>query len=87
MHNAEWSMENEKSIFQSLCILHGAFSIGSEGAVMLAWAWDWLWWLAWYAVVAGGWLAWFRAHQRAERLDRELTVMANALRYRERTRT
>jgi hypothetical protein len=54
---------------------------------MLAWVWDWLWWLAWYALVAGGWLAWFRAHQRAERLDRELTVMANALRYRERSRT
>jgi hypothetical protein len=54
---------------------------------MLAWLWDGLLWLAWYGVVVGGWLAWFRAHQRAERLDRELTAMAHALRYRERSRT
>lgn len=38
---------------------------------MGAWAWDWLLWLAWYAVVLGGWGAWFRAHQRAARLERE----------------
>jgi hypothetical protein len=48
---------------------------------MLGWLLDWGWWLGWYAVVAGGWLAWWRAHQRANRLDRELTVMAQSLRY------
>ena len=49
---------------------------------MLGWVVDWLWWLAWYGVVAGGWWCWWRAHVRAERLDRELTVMASSLRYR-----
>lgn len=38
---------------------------------MLGWAWDWLLWLGWYAVVGGGWLAWWKAHCRAARLERE----------------
>jgi hypothetical protein len=38
---------------------------------MLAWAWDWLWWLAWYALVLGGWFGWARATRRANRLERE----------------
>lgn len=38
---------------------------------MLGWAWDWLWWLAWYGVVVGGWLCWWAAHRRAARLERE----------------
>jgi hypothetical protein len=48
---------------------------------MLGWLWDWLWWLAWYALVAGGWLAWWRAHARARRLQDELTLMAHSWRY------
>lgn len=38
---------------------------------MLGWLWDWLMWLAWYAVFLGGWFAWWRAHCRAQRLERE----------------
>jgi hypothetical protein len=38
---------------------------------VLAWAWDWLLWLAWYAVVTGGWLCWVRANRRAARMERE----------------
>jgi hypothetical protein len=38
---------------------------------MLAWVWDWLWWVAWYVVVMSGWLCWWAAHRRAERLERE----------------
>lgn len=37
--------------------------------------------VGWYALVAGGWLCWWKAHQTAQRLDRELTLMAKALRY------
>jgi hypothetical protein len=54
---------------------------------MLAWLWDWLGWLGWYALVLGGWWGWFRAHQRAGRLDRELTRLAHALRYTDRSRS
>lgn len=42
---------------------------------------NWLLWAGWYALVAGGWLCWFAAHQRAERLRKELTVMAHSWRY------
>jgi hypothetical protein len=54
---------------------------------MLTWIWDWLLWLGWYALVLGGWLAWFRAHARAERLDRELTRLAHSLHYTDRAKT
>lgn len=48
---------------------------------MLAWAWDVLWWLAWYALACGGWIAGGFAQHRANRLDRELTFLASRLRY------
>lgn len=48
---------------------------------MLRWLLDTLWAVGWYALVVGGWLCWFRAHQRAAQLDRQLTVMAASLRY------
>jgi hypothetical protein len=48
---------------------------------MIAWAWDWLLWLAWYGLLVGGWLAWWRAHRKAAQLDHELTVMASSWRY------
>lgn len=38
---------------------------------MLGWLLDWLGWLAWYALVAGGWLCWWRANRRAAQLERE----------------
>lgn len=43
--------------------------------------WDWILWLGWYGVLGGLWLAWWRAHSKAARLERELTVMASSLRY------
>lgn len=48
---------------------------------MIRWLSAWLLTVGWYALLAGGWVCWFKAHQRAERLDRELTVMASSLRY------
>lgn len=45
------------------------------------WLLDWLWWLAWYGLVAGGYLCWWKAHCRANRLNRELTRLAYSLRY------
>lgn len=43
--------------------------------------WDWILWLGWYGGLVGGWLCWWTAHRRAERLDHELTVLASSLRY------
>lgn len=48
---------------------------------------DWGLWLGWYALVLGGWWGWWRAHRRAQRLDRELTRLAYSLRYTQKTRT
>lgn len=48
---------------------------------MLRWLWNGLLTVGWYALIAGGWLCWFKAHARAERLDRQLTAMAHSWRY------
>lgn len=42
---------------------------------------SWLWEIGWYALLVGGWLCWLVAHQRAEKLERQLAVMAHSWRY------
>ena len=48
---------------------------------MLRWLWSWVGELGWYALIAGGWVCWFKAQARAKDLDRQLTAMAHSWRY------
>lgn len=48
---------------------------------MLRWLWSWAWSVGWYVLLLSGWVCWFTAHQRAERLRHELTVMSHSWRY------
>lgn len=54
---------------------------------MLRWLWSWLLSVGWYVVLASGWWCWWKAHGRAQDLDRQLTVMAHSWRYAARKET
>lgn len=48
---------------------------------MLRWLGSWFVSVGWYGLMVAGWLCWFKAHARANELDRQLTVMAHSWRY------